>query len=207
MGPTDKAKKTVTGASRRSMLKMMGGAATGAMIAGGLPAVAQTVASPAVRKKTKIVYCKDDDRRGTHEHTSFDFLGYTFRPRRAKNRKGKLFISFLPGVSNKAAKSIRATIRSWRLGTTRNNQSLEEIAKFVNPFVRGWVNYYGRYYPSALTPVLRSLERSLVYWVRRKFKRFSYHQRQAVHWLGRVAQREPQLFALWSHGVRPAAGQ
>ena len=67
-------------------------------------------------EKTKIVYCKDDDRRGTHEHTSFDFLGYTFRPRRAKNRWGKLFISFLPGVSNKAAKSIRATIRSWRLG-------------------------------------------------------------------------------------------
>ena len=85
--------------------------------------------------------------------------------------------------------------------------SLEEIAKFVNPFVRGWVNYYGRYYPSALTPVLRSLERSLVYWVRRKFKRFRYHQRQAVHWLGRVAQREPRLFALWSHGIRPAAGQ
>ena len=78
-------------------------------------------------EKTKIVYCKDDDRRGTHEHLSFDFLGYTFRPRRAKNRYGKLFISFLPGVSNKAAKAIRATIRSWRLGGRRNNQSLEEI--------------------------------------------------------------------------------
>ncbi len=158
-------------------------------------------------EKTKIVYCQDDDRRGTHEHISFDFLGYTFRPRRAKNRWGKLFISFLPGVSNKAANSIRETIRSWRIGATRNNQSLEEIARFVDPFVRGWVNYYGRYYPSALTPVLRSLERSLVYWVRRKFKRFRYHQRQAVHWLGRVAQREPNLFVLWSHGIRPAAGQ
>jgi len=158
-------------------------------------------------EKTKIVYCKDDGRRGAHEHTSFDFLGYTFRPRRAKNHRGKLFISFLPGVSNKAANSIRETIRSWRIGATRNNQSLEEIARFVNPSVRGWVNYYGRYYPSALTPVLRSLERSLVYWVRRKFKRFRYHQRQAVHWLGRVAQRESQLFTLWAHGIRPAAGQ
>lgn len=158
-------------------------------------------------EKTKIVYCKDDDRRGTHEHTSFDFLGYTFRPRRAKNRWGKLFISFLPGVSNKAANSIRETIRSWRIGATRNNQTLEEIASFVNPFVRGWVNYYGRYYPSALTPVLRSLERSLVYWVRRKLKRFRYHQRQAVHWLGQVAQREPRMFVLWSHGICPAAGQ
>lgn len=157
--------------------------------------------------KTKIVYCKDDDRRGTHEHTSFDFLGYTFRPRRAKNRKGKLFISFLPGVSNKAAKSIRAAIRSWRLGTTRNNQSLEEIAKFVNPFVRGWVNYYGRFYKSALTPVLRELERSLAYWVRRKFKRFARHARRAVHWLGNVARREPNLFVLWQIGIRPATGQ
>jgi RNA-directed DNA polymerase len=158
-------------------------------------------------EKTKIVYCKDDDRRGSHEQTSFDFLGYTFRPRRAKNRHGKLFISFLPGVSSKAAKSIRATIRSWRLGATRSNQRLEEIAKFVNPFVRGWVNYYGRFYKSALTPVLRSLERSLVYWVRRKFKPLRNHQRKAVHWLGRVAQREPDLFAMWSHGIRPATGQ
>jgi len=157
-------------------------------------------------EKTKIVYCQDDDRRGTHAHTTFDFLGYTFRPRRAKNHRGKLFISFLPGVSNKAASSIRETIRSWRIGATRNNQSLEEIATFVNPFVRGWVNYYGRYYPSALTPILRNLERSLVYWVRRKFKRFRYHQRQAVHWLGHVAQRDPQLMTLWSHGIRPATG-
>lgn len=158
-------------------------------------------------EKTKIVYCKDDDRRGDHEHTKFDFLGYTFRPRRAKNRRGKLFISFLPGVSTKAANSIRETIRSWRIGASRNNHSLEEIAQFVNPFVRGWVNYYAKFYPSALTPVLRSLERSLVYWVRRKFKRFRYHQRQAVHWLGRVAHKEPDLFVLWSHGIRPATGQ
>lgn len=158
-------------------------------------------------EKTKIVYCKDDDRRGQHEHMSFDFLGYTFRPRRAKNRKGKLFISFLPGVSNKAAKSIRATIRSWRLGASRSNQSLEEIAKFVNPFVRGWVNYYGRFYKSALTPVLRHLERCLVYWVRRKFKRFARHARQAVHWLGNIARREPNLFVLWQIGIRPATGQ
>jgi len=127
-------------------------------------------------EKTKIVYCKDDDRRGDHEHTKFDFLGYTFRPRRAKNHRGKLFISFLPGVSTKAANSIRETIRSWRIGASRNNQSLEEIAQFVNPFVRGWVNYYAKFYPSALTPVLRSLERSLVYWVRRKFKRFRYRR-------------------------------
>jgi len=158
-------------------------------------------------EKTKIVYCQDSDRRGNHDHIQFDFLGYPFRPRRAKNRRGKLFISFLPAVSQKAAKSIRATIRSWRLGASRNNQSLEEIAKFVNPYVRGWVNYYGRFYKSAFTPLLRYLERAMVYWARRKFKRLSHHQRRAVHWLGRVARREPNLFELWRIGIRPATGQ
>ena len=106
-------------------------------------------------EKTKIVYCQDDDRKGQHEHIKFDFLGYTFRPRRAKNRRGKFFVSFLPAISNKAAKAVRETIRDWRLAATRNNQSLEDIARLVNPSVRGWVNYYGRFYRSALTPVLR----------------------------------------------------
>jgi RNA-directed DNA polymerase len=157
--------------------------------------------------KTKIVYCSDSDRRGRYEHIKFDFLGYTFRPRRARNRWGKHFVSFLPAVSRKAANKIRATIRGWRLGATRNNQTLNEIAQFVNPFVRGWVNYYGRYYRSALSPVLRHLERSLVYWVRRKYKRLQRHQRNATHWLGRVARRDPNLFVLWQMGLKPATGR
>ncbi len=157
--------------------------------------------------KTKIVYCQDSDRRGHHDHIKFDFLGYTFRPRRAKTRWGKPFVSFLPAISDKAAKKIRATVRDWRLGASRNNQSLEEIARFVNPYVRGWVNYYGRYYRSALTPVLRYLERALVYWVRRKFKRFRHHQRKATHWLGRLARRDPHLLYMWQIGIKPATGQ
>ncbi len=84
-------------------------------------------------EKTKIVYCQDSDRKDTHDHIKFDFLGFTFRPRRAMNRWGKPFVSFLPAVSDKAAQAIRAEIRSWRLGARRNNQSLEEIARFVNP--------------------------------------------------------------------------
>ncbi len=158
-------------------------------------------------EKTRIVYCKDDDRRGDYPQIKFDFLGYAFRPRRAKNRWGKFFVSFLPAVSTKAASRIRSKIRQWRLGATRNNQALEDIARFVNPFVRGWVNYYGRYYRSALTPVLRCLERALIYWVQRKFKRFKRHRRRAVHWLGRIARRESGLFVLWQIGIKPAAGQ
>jgi RNA-directed DNA polymerase len=156
--------------------------------------------------KTKIVYCQDSDRRGKHEHIKFDFLGYTFRPRRAKNRWGKPFVSFLPAISDKAAKRIRGTIRAWRLGATRNNRSLEDVARFVNPYVRGWVNYYGRYYRSALTPVLRHLERALVYWARRKYKRLRCHQRRATHWLGCLARREPNLLYSWQIGIRPATG-
>ena len=145
-------------------------------------------------QKTRIVYCQDSDRRGQYEHIAFDFLGYTFRPRRAKNWRGKMFVSFLPGVSQKAAKAIRSRIRGWKLGATRNNLSLEDLARAVNPVVRGWINYYGRYYPSALKLVLRNVDRALAYWVRRKYKRYARHRRRAEHWLGRVARRSPGLF-------------
>jgi RNA-directed DNA polymerase len=157
-------------------------------------------------EKTKIVYCQDSDRKGQHEHIKFDFLGYTFRPRRAKNYRGKFFVSFLPGVSSKAGKAIRATIREWRLAGTRNNQSLEDLARLVNPSVSGWVNYYGRFYRSALTPVLRHLERALIRWACRKYKRFRGHVTNAAHWLGQVARRDPNLFVLWQMGIRPATG-
>lgn len=157
-------------------------------------------------EKTKIVYCKDDDRRENHEHTKFDFLGYTFRPRRAKNRWGKFFISFLPAVSKKAAKRIRARMRSWRLAATRNNQSLEQLARRVNPYLRGWMNYYGRFYRSGIIQVLRHLERLMVKWVMRKYTRFRRRERAATHWLGRVARRAPNIFVHWKLGVIPAAG-
>jgi RNA-directed DNA polymerase len=109
-------------------------------------------------------------------------------------------------VSNKAGKAIRATIRDWRLAATRNNQSLEDLARLVNPSVRGWVNYYGRFYRSALTPVLRHLERALIRWACRKYKRFRGHITNAAHWLGQVARRAPDLFVLWQIGIRPATG-
>jgi RNA-directed DNA polymerase len=157
-------------------------------------------------EKTRIVYCHDSDRKGQHEHIQFDFLSYTFRPRRAKNRWGKFFVSFLPAISHKAALAIQETIRNWRLAATRNNQSLEDLARLVNPSVRGWVNYYGRFYRSALTPVLRHLERALIRWACRKYKRLRRHYTNAAHWLGRVARRAPQLFVVWRMGIRPATG-
>ena len=156
--------------------------------------------------KTRIVYCKDADRPRQYEHVAFDFLGYTFQPRRAKNRWGKFFVSFLPAMSAKAAKRVRATIREWRMASTRNNQRLEDLARTVNPVVRGWMNYYGRYYRSKCVQVLRHLNEALAAWARRKYKRFRRRERASMHWLGRIARRDPNLFVLWQLGVKPDAG-
>jgi RNA-directed DNA polymerase len=157
--------------------------------------------------KTKIVYCKDDNRRENFEPHTFDFLGYTFQPRRVRSNKDKYFIGFLPAMSNKAANAIRKTIRGWRLAVFRNNQTLEALARFTDPFVRGWMNYYGRYYRSRCVRVLQHLNRILMRWVMRKYKRFRGRQRAATHWLGRIAERDGDLFVLWSLGIKPSAGQ
>ena len=158
-------------------------------------------------EKTRIVYCKKDGRPGDFEHIKFDFLGYTFQPRRAKDSWGKYFVSFLPAISTKAAKAVRKTIREWRLASTRNNQRLEDLARLTNPVVRGWMNYYGRYYRSKCVQVLAHLNEALAAWVRRKYKRFRRRERASMHWLGRIAQRDQNLFVLWQLGVVPAAGE
>jgi RNA-directed DNA polymerase len=157
-------------------------------------------------EKTKIVYCKDVDRRGNYPREKFDFLGYTFRPRRSKNRWGKYFVNFTPAVSDKTAREMRRTMKDWRLHL-RSDKSLEDLSRMFNPILRGWINYYGRYYRSALYPTFRVLDRTLVRWATRKYKRLRGHPRRATHWLGRIARREPYLFAHWELGLRPAAGR
>jgi group II intron reverse transcriptase/maturase len=158
-------------------------------------------------EKTRIVYCKDDSRRGEYENVTFDFLGFTFQPRRARSRTGRFFLSFIPAISTKAANAIRQTIREWRIPRTRNNQSLAEIARLTDPAVRGWMNYYGRFYRTRCIQVLRHLGLILVAWVCKKYKRFRRRPRAAAHWLGNVARQNPGLLALWQLGVRPAAGR
>jgi RNA-directed DNA polymerase len=152
-------------------------------------------------EKTKIVYCKDDDRRGSHEHEKFTFLGYEFRPRRAKNYKGKFFVSFLPAISPKAATNIRQEIRRWQL-RSRADKTITDLANMFNPMVRGWMQYYGKYYRSALYPALRPLDEHLVWWARRKYKKLRGHQRRAAHWLKRISIREPKLWAHWAIGAK-----
>jgi len=150
--------------------------------------------------KTRIVYCRDSQRRQDHPEIQFDFLGYSFRPRSAKRRGGKLFTGFLPGISRKASTAILSEVRRWSLHRM-SDRDLSDLARMFNAKIRGWVNYYGRYYPSALRRTFRPLNRRLVRWAQRKYKRFRIHPGRTWHWLSRVARTQPRLFAHWEIGI------
>jgi RNA-directed DNA polymerase len=155
--------------------------------------------------KTRIVYCKDSGRQGSHEHERFNFLGYTFRPRDARNRHGSRFVSFSPAISDDAAKAMRKEIRRWRLHR-RSDLDLKDLAREINPVVQGWITYYGRFYKSGMYPSLQRINEYLVRWAMRKYKRLHRQPTKAWRWLEGVAGREPALFAHWRLGVRPTAG-
>ena len=151
--------------------------------------------------KTKIAYCKDKKRKGTYPNVKFEFLGYCFRPRLVKRfRDNTLFCGFNPAVSSSAMKAMRSTIRELKL-RHQTQLSLEDIARRLNPLLRGWIEYYGRYAPSALYPLMRHVNQMLVAWVRRKFKRFTDHKIQASQFLQRLAAERTDLFAHWRLGM------
>ena len=154
--------------------------------------------------KTKIVYCRDSDRMGNYPITTFDFLGFTFRPRGAKNKYGKCFTNFLPAVSDKAKKAIRKEVRNWRL-QLKADKKLEDLANMFNSKIQGWMNYYMKFYKSEMYSLLRYINQCLVKWVRRKYKK-RQARRKAEHWLGEIAKRERNLFAHWKIGILPSAG-
>lgn len=151
-------------------------------------------------EKTQIVYCKDGNRRDEFPTQNFDFLGYTFRARGAKNKKGECYVSFLPAISNKAKKKIKKTIKSWRIHRITWT-TLEEISKKIDPIVRGWFQYYGRFYKSEMYTSLRNIERYLIRWVRTKYKKLRDHGRLAKQFLGKVRKRSPNIFYHWTLGL------
>lgn len=155
--------------------------------------------------KTKIVYCKDQKRKGSYENESFDFLGYTFRPRLTQNKRGKKFVGFLPAVSGRSAKQIRQEIRSWNI-QLKSDKNLTDLARMFNIKVQGWVNYYGAYYPSVMYPLLNNIEHYLVCWAMRKYKRLRGRKRQAREWLKSVRKRETDLFVHWRLGLKSYVG-
>lgn len=153
-------------------------------------------------KKTQIVYCGPAHRNKTYPIIAFDFLGYTFRRRKAKGKHGDYFTSFQPAISNKAKVAIRDRMRSWKL-QRRGGSDLKRLASVINPVLRGWINYYGAYYKSELYKVLRHMNALLVKWAMRKYKRLRGRKVKAIKWLGEVSKRDSHLFAHWRYGVKP----
>lgn len=151
--------------------------------------------------KTHIVYCKDSNRKGSAEHERFSFLGFTFAGRAATSKLGGTFVSFSPAASNEALKAFRHKIRRWRLHRW-SSADLGDLAEEINPVVRGWVNYYGRFYRQRLFPTLAHINEYLIRWAMEKYKRFRRRRARTRAWLRTVATREPALFVHWQPGVR-----
>ena len=147
--------------------------------------------------KTRIVYCKDEDRRKEEELTEFDFLGYTFKARYIKCRDGKLRYNFIASVSKVSAKAFRTKVKEMELHR-RTGCKIDILAEMLNPMVRGWMNYFGKYNPSAMKDTLLCIERRLVKWAMCKYKKFRGRRRKAEEWLCTLRKREPKLFAHWS---------
>ena len=148
--------------------------------------------------KTRIVYCKDGDRKGNYENKSFDFLGFTFRRRQVRDKEGRNFTGFLPAISDKAQKDIRRTVRDMRL-QGKVSISLKDIARILNPKIQGWINYYGHYYKSGMYKTLRYINRCIVKWVKRKYKMRTIGK--AMKWLYNVSKKNSEMFVHWKIGI------
>ena len=155
-------------------------------------------------EKTKIVYCRDVNRQGTYPTIQFTFLGYTFRPRKAVDKYGRVYVNFSPGVSREALTTMWQTVRGWHLQLMCDKE-LSDLSNMFGPVLRGWSNYYGRFYPTALYPLWRHVNDYLVRWMQRKYKRLARGVIRAARALGRVAERNPRSFVHWEKGCFPAA--
>jgi RNA-directed DNA polymerase len=147
-------------------------------------------------EKSRIVYCKDSERTGTHPQVQFTFLGFTFRPRKARDKRGRIFTSFLPGASNEAMKRMRQTVRGWRLHR-QTPGTLAELAQQYNPVIRGWWNYYGSFYRTVMYKILGFIDRKLEQWARRKYKTLRRHKQGSTEWLCRMKSAYPRMFFHW----------
>ncbi len=153
--------------------------------------------------KTKLVYCNRKGRRKRKEvkHTSFDFLGFTFRTRTVKTKDGKLIKGFSPSISRKSIK--RIVNECYKLGFHRwTFMDLHQLSKVLAPKIRGWLNYYGRYHKSGMDLLFRFINRRLTQWVFNKYKRFK--RRKVSHyarkWLLDIAKKYGYIFPHWQHG-------
>ena len=156
-------------------------------------------------EKTKIVYCKNTNRKGNHEHVSFDFLGLTFKPKKSKNlTTGKIFTSFGPDkISKKSTKKIVDTIREKQIHR-KMTTNLPDLALEMADHLRGWINsYFGRFKLHYLRPVMHYLNDRLVNWARKRYKRFKRSLWRARQWLREIYQDYPNMFVHWKYGFKP----
>ena len=146
--------------------------------------------------KTQIVYCRDSKRKEEHPVNQFTFLGFSFCSRQAVGKNGVWFTNFLPGVSRDALRHMRQTIRRWKL-QFKNSLELAELSVQFNPILRGWQNYYTRFYGSAMSPVWQHMNHYLVHWMMRKYKHLTGHKTRASRKLRLLAEKMPNAFAHW----------
>lgn len=155
-------------------------------------------------EKTRIVYCKDINRRESYPMIDFTFLGYTFRPRKALDKYGRIYENFSPAVSREALRMMKQTIRGWRI-QLKCDKELCDLSNMFNPVLRGWLNYYSRFHGSAMKPIWQHMNAFLIRWLRRKYKHVAWHKSKARRLLGKIADSSPKAFAHWEMGYAPKA--
>jgi RNA-directed DNA polymerase len=150
-------------------------------------------------EKTQVVYCKDSNRRQRGvKKMSFDFLGYTFKPRMAQNsQRGEWFTNWLPAVSSKSMQSMNEKMRRWEV-LQKTTNTLQEVAAEINPVLTGWINYYGKFYKATLVNYMHIVNVKLARWARRKYKNLRASEMKAIRWLHGIFVRQPSLFAHWA---------
>mgnify|MGYP003641799431 FL=1 len=148
-------------------------------------------------QKTKIVYCRDYKRKGNHPTVKFDFLGYSFQPRTAcSKKKRKLFIGYDCAISIGSRKRIADKLEELNVNKLAF-KSIVGVAQYLNPMIRGWVRYYGKFKMYELTKVFRLLSKRLVWWARKRYKRYKTSIRKGYKWLATVRKQYPTLFYHW----------
>lgn len=151
-------------------------------------------------EKTRLVYCKDYRRQEQHESVKFDFLGYSFQPRTAKSKRdGALYLGYDCAISISSKKRIAATMKVLDIEHL-THKSIVGVAQFLEPYIRGWVNYYGKFRLWEMNPLFQLLRRRLVMWARKRYKRYKTSINRAYRWLERVKDQYPSLFYQWRLG-------
>ena len=151
-------------------------------------------------EKTKLVYCRDYRRQESFETVKFDFLGYSFQPRSTKSKQtGKLFLGFDCAISISSKKRIADKLEELEIDRL-NFRSIVGVALYLEPLIRGWINYYGKFRITELNPIFLLLRQRLVWWARKRYKRYKTNMNKAYRWMDRVKKQFPNLFYQWRYG-------